>query len=68
MPDIRKCCVPNCLSEAVNGRGFFGFPSNLDLRQKWIKALCLMRVTSGAKICPKYFQPQDVLDNYITEV
>ena len=52
------CCLPGCSNVFVKGRKslkFFRFPSDQELRQKWLNELCLDSVSPNARICSRHF-------------
>ena len=69
---IIKCVVPGCSNDSKNRNdGFLNFPvKDPDLRQKWIKILCLEDTKLNLKyqfVCKAHFAKEDILTKKLKE-
>lgn len=65
----QKCCVPGCNGNYQNGPkvSVFGFPKDVSLRQKWLKAIPRdnFEPTNNTKVCEAHFPEGSIIKSYI---
>lgn len=61
----QKCCVPGCNGNYKNGPKVhvFGFPKDVNLRQKWLKAIPRdnFEPTNNTKVCEAHFPEGSII-------
>ncbi|XP_023211324.1 uncharacterized protein LOC111614174 [Centruroides sculpturatus] len=61
---VFKCCAPRCRGNYKNGPcvSMFKFPSNSDIRRKWIHALARdFNPTANTCVCELHFADEDII-------